>query len=113
MIENIRENRNNQDWIMGTGQRTAHLQPFPNTFMIKIMTLPIPYTNAVLGVLASEEQVDDFVAELSGLIDELANHRKPYHGDFTLLKEELTKKHTKTDSIRTDFLYFAWKLGSL
>ncbi|KAK1573901.1 uncharacterized protein LY79DRAFT_485608, partial [Colletotrichum navitas] len=103
-----REKKKNQDWTMRTGQQTGHLQTFPTTFKIKIMALPIPYTNVVLGIFASAEQVDAFVAELSGLVDELANRRKPYHGDFTLLKGELMKEHRKTDSV-----YFAWKLGSL
>ncbi|KAK1969137.1 hypothetical protein LY78DRAFT_603288 [Colletotrichum sublineola] len=108
MIENIREDRNNQALSVGPAQRTAQLQVFPNTFKIKIMALPIPYTNVTFGISASTEQVDALIAELSGLIDELASRRKPYHGDFALLKEELKKAHRKTDSV-----YFAWKLGSL
>ncbi|KAK1996929.1 hypothetical protein LX36DRAFT_658148 [Colletotrichum falcatum] len=108
MIESIREDRKNRDWGTGAEQRTTHLQMLPDAFKIKILALPVPYTDVTLGISASSEQVDAFIAELSGLIDELANRRKPYHGDFALLKEDLMKAHKKTDSV-----YFAWKLGGL
>ncbi|KAK2038322.1 hypothetical protein LZ31DRAFT_533535 [Colletotrichum somersetense] len=108
MVENIRESKNTQNQSLGTEQRTAQLQVFPNIFKIKIMTLPIPYTSGPFRDNPSPEQVDAFIAELSGLVDELSSCRKPYYGGFALFKEELLK------ALRNDdYLHYAWKLDSL
>ncbi|KAK2025527.1 hypothetical protein LX32DRAFT_567868 [Colletotrichum zoysiae] len=88
--------------------RTAQLHVFPNMFKIKTMTLPIPYTSGTRIIHPSPEQVDAFIAELSGLVDELSSLRKPYYGGFALFKGELLKALRKED-----YLYYAWKLGIL
>ncbi|KAF4975567.1 hypothetical protein FZEAL_7656 [Fusarium zealandicum] len=84
--------RNNKETRVGNPIK------LPNPFLLRIKTLHIPYSSPTEP--ASEEEEDYFVAELSAAIESLAKRRLPYHGDFALLKDELSKAPSAADLAR-------------
>lgn len=68
-----------------------------NVFRLRVKVLPVPYP--LSEDLIGAADVDDFVSDLSGLIDQLAS-RSPYHDNFAHLKMEMLRAHNRINFAR-------------
>lgn len=80
---------------------------FPNLCLLRAAMLPIPYSEPPKEPAPAEE-VDVFVAELSRLLEWLAQRGLPYHKEFTNLK-----KQVQSELHRGDYARVALRLGGL